>query len=140
MKSAERREPHRHLHTKLSVCTTRKLMSCRQTRKNCLLNFLHRASGSLKMRLPRKNGERKRNARKREARYQAYPLDRRSGEGLNAHFRTAPNSKCSQQFVKPFSHFCSNFCKHPYFSTIFINFAPILMIFFRNFAEHSRKC
>ena len=40
-----------------------------------------------------------------------------------------------------FSHFCSNFCKNPYFSTIFIEFCTDFDdFFFRNFAEHSRKC
>ena len=85
MKRVERREPHRHLHTQPSVCTSKKL-SCRQTRKNCLLKLLLRASGSLKMRLARTNGERRRYARKREAR-------RRGGDCLNPH--SAPNSKCA---------------------------------------------
>ena len=53
---------------------------------------------------------------------------------------TAPNSKASQKFVKLFSHFCSTFCKNPYFSTIFIEFCTDFDDFFRNFAEHSRKC
>ena len=51
MRSAERREHHRHLHTQLSGCKTKKLST--QTRKNCLLKLLQRASGSLKMRLTR---------------------------------------------------------------------------------------
>ena len=63
MKPMTKREPHHHLHTQLGVCTTKKL-SYLQTRKECLLKLLHRASVSLKMRLPRTNGERKRHARK----------------------------------------------------------------------------
>ena len=39
-----------------------------------------------------------------------------------AHLRTAPNSKSSQKIFKLFRIFCSNFCKHPYFSAIFIEF------------------
>ena len=51
MKSTARIEPRHHLHTQLSVCTTKKL-SCMQTRKNCLLKLINRVSGSLKMRGP----------------------------------------------------------------------------------------
>ena len=96
MKSAERREPRHQLHTKLSVCTTKKL-SCLQTRKNCLLKLLHRASGSLEMRghqaaasarereqvrrpTEDKKGEPKRHAKKRVDRPHAYPHHRRSGQ------------------------------------------------------------
>ena len=43
---------------------------------------------------------------------------------------TAPNSKSAQKFVELFSHFCSDFCRNPYFSTIFIEFCTDFDDFF----------
>ena len=64
---------------------------------------------------------------------------RAAAENIFMHFHVfahLPNSKSSQKFVKLFPHFCSNFCKNPYFSTIFIEFCTDFDdFFFRNFAE-----
>ena len=49
-------------------------------------------------------------------------------------------AKIRQTFFRIFARISARIIKNPYFSTIFIEFCTDFDDFFRNFAEHSRKC